>query len=273
MSQNFEFAINRISAPRLPFPEFLAMCGRLGVSGIELRNDLKGAEISDGSDAAHLRAAASAAGINIRSINALYPFDVCDADLQQRALQLAAYAQACGAAALVMCPLNSRDDQRSAATRRTDLVHALKTLRPILEDHGLIGLVEPLGFEESALRRKSDAAAAIFEVSGERTYRLVHDTFHHFLAGEEEFFPELTGLVHISGVEAPELAPAQMRDAHRVFVGPADRLGNIAQLRTLLARGYNGTVSFEPFAEQIMQMATTESLLRESMAYIRANLA
>lgn len=273
MSQNFEFAINRISAPRLSFPAFLAMCARLGVSGIELRNDLKGIEISDGSAPAQLRAATAAAGIHIRSINALYPFDVCDADLQQRALQLATYAQACGAQALVMCPHNNHDDQRSAAARRTDLVHALKTLRPILNDHGLIGLVEPLGFPESALRRKSDAVTAIFEAAGERTYRLVHDTFHHFLAGEEDFFPELTGLVHISGVEAPELAPAQMRDGHRVFVAAADRLGNLAQLRTLLARGYTGVVSFEPFAEQIMNMDTTEPLLRESMAYIRANLA
>ncbi|GLR65988.1 iolI protein [Acidocella aquatica] len=273
MSHSLEFSINRISAPRLSFPDFLAMCGRLGVSNIEIRNDLKNVEIDDGSDARQLRAATAAAGIAIRSINALYPFDICDAGLEQRAVQLAAYAQECGAEALVMCPLNSRDDHRSAGTRYTDLVHALKTLRPILDDHGIIGLVEPLGFEESALRHKPEAIKAIFEASGERHYRLVHDTFHHFLSGDETFFPELTGLVHISGVEAPDLSPEQMRDGHRVFVGAADRLGNIAQLRTLLACGYTGPVSFEPFAEQIMRMDNTEALLSGSMAYIGANLA
>ena len=48
--------------------------------------------------------------------------------------------------------------------------------------------------------------AAIRAAGGEGCYRLVHDTFHHHLAGETAFFPEWTGLVHISGVTDPALA-------------------------------------------------------------------
>ncbi len=267
-----DFAINRISAPRLSFQDYLAMCQRLGVSTIEIRNDLNGVEISDGTDPAAIRDAAQAANIRIRSINALYPFDVFDADLQARAVKLAAYARDCGAEALVMCPLNSWEDKRSASERYRALVSALKQLRPILDDHGITGLVEPLGFEECSLRRKSDAVKAIFDAAGERHYQLVHDTFHHHLSGEDIFYPELTGLVHISGVESTELADNQMRDGHRVLVGDADRLGNLRQLAILLQRGYDGVVSFEPFAAEIMEAADSEALLRSSMDYIRHSL-
>ena len=74
----------------------------------------------------------------------------------------------------------------------------------------------------------------------------VHDTFHHKGAGEEEFFPERTGLIHISGLE-DDITFNDMLDGDRVLVGPKDRLDNIEQLRTLLAAGYLGPVSLEPF--------------------------
>jgi 2-keto-myo-inositol isomerase len=101
----------------------------------------------------------------------------------------------------------------------------------------------------------------------------VHDTFHHHLAGENTFFPALTGLVHISGVEDQTLAVSDMRDGHRVLVGPADRLGNIAQLRTLLSAGYAGYASFEPFSDRITSAPDIEQRLAASMAYISEALA
>jgi 2-keto-myo-inositol isomerase len=272
MSHAISFALNRISAPRVSFPDYLALCQRLGIATIELRNDLDGVEIQDGTSPVAIREQAREAGITIRSINALYPFDMFDRELEQRALALARTARDCGAEALVMCPLNSRDDPRNSAERARDLVAALKSLRPILDDHGLQGLLEPLGFEECSLRRKSDAVTAIYAAAGERQYQLVHDTFHHFLAGEEEFFPDQTGLVHISGVEAADLEPARMRDGDRVLVGAGDRLETVRQLRTLIERGYPGVVSFEPFARDIMAAQDSERRLRESMDYIRVEL-
>ncbi len=269
MSQTIRFAINRISAPRIPFADFAALSRRLGVDTIEIRNDLPGVELVDGTPAREVAAIARDHGLTIRSINALYPFDRFDAALEAAAKGLIRYAADCGAQALVMCPLNSLADPRSPAQRHTDLVDALRRLKPLLADAGLVGLVEPLGFEECSLRRKSQAVRAFEEVGAGDTFRLVHDTFHHHLAGEDRFFPEWTGLVHISGVEDKALAATQMRDGHRVLVGSADRLGNIAQLRTLLAAGYAGHASFEPFAEEIAAAADIEARLAASMAYLR----
>lgn len=267
------FAINRISASRQPFAEFAAMCQRLGVSAIEIRNDLPGVELQDGTPASDIGAIARDHGLRIRSINALYPFDVFNAERAAQASRLADYAAACGAEALVMCPLNSWDDPRNAAQRAEGLAEALLGLRPILRSRGVLGLVEPLGFEECALRRKSLAVQAIQAIGDDGSFRLVHDTFHHHLAGEDAFFPELTGLVHISGVEDVALGVNQMRDGHRVLVGSSDRLGNLPQLRKLLDLGYSGLVSFEPFAQSVATATDIEAQLAASMAYIREGVA
>jgi len=118
------------------------------------------------------------------------------------------------------------------------------------------------------LRRKSEAVAAIDAVGGRDVFRLTHDSFHHHLAGEAAIFPELTGLIHISGVEDPKVGVADMRDPHRVLVGRRDRLGNVAQIEALRAGGYGGPLSFEPFAP----IADVANALRQSMEFIRAEL-
>ena len=235
MSQKIRFAINRISAPRIPFAEFAAMIKRLGVEAIEIRNDLPGVELADGTRALDIAAAAKANGLVVRSINALQRFEQFDAAREAEARDLIKYAAESGTQALVLCPTNSRKDARTPEQRHADLVNALRQLKPLLDAAGLVGLVEPLGFEECAVRRKSQAVRAFEEVGAGNTFRLVHDTFHHHLAGEGLFFPEWTGLIHISGVEDKTVDASQMRDSHRVLVGSADRLGNIAQLRALLA--------------------------------------
>ena len=92
-----------------------------------------------------------------------------------------------------------------------------------------MGLVEPLGFPESALRTKRKAVDAIDDIGAGDRFRLVHDTFHHYLAGGQEIFPERTGLVHISGVEDRSLPIVAIRDEHRVLVGPADIMNNVGR--------------------------------------------
>jgi 2-keto-myo-inositol isomerase len=270
--ETLQCSLNRMSAPRLAFADYVALCQRLAVDAIEIRNDLDGVEINDGTPAGDIKALSAAAGLTILSINALQRFERFDANRAKEALALARYAADCDARAIVLCPTNSLQDQRSASERHTNLVDALRHLKPILDDHGLIGLIEPLGFEECSLRRKSDAVKALYDAAGERHFRLVHDTFHHHLSGEDIFFPNLTGLVHVSGVEDNGLPVNQMRDGHRVLVGTADRLGNIRQLTMLFARGYRGHVSFEPFAEEIATAADIEGRLRDSIGYIRASV-
>ncbi|GLU31248.1 TIM barrel protein [Trinickia caryophylli] len=269
MSVAVQFSLNRMSAPRMPFADYVGLCRRLGVQAIEIRNDLPGIELVDGTPAERIKEATQAAGLEILTINALQRFEQFDATRAEEAVALAKYAAGCGAKALVMCPTNSVLDSRTAAERHVDYVAALKQLKPILDDHGVLGLVETLGFEECALRRKSDAVKGIYDAAAERHFKLVHDTFHHHLSGEDIFFPDLTGLVHISGVEDGTVPVSGMRDRHRVLVGCGDRLGNIRQLIALRERGYRGHISFEPFAEEIAQASDIEALLRESMAHVR----
>ena len=112
--------------------------------------------------------------------------------------------------------------------------------------------------------------AAIDAIGAGQTFALVHDTFHHFLSGETEFFPERTGLVHISGVEDRTLAHEEIRDGHRVLVGEADTLGNVEQIRALLRGGYRGLFSFEPFAESVQAHENIAAALNESISLVRA---
>lgn len=261
------FALNHIIAPGLSFPEFFALARHLGVTEVEIRNDLKGAPIADGTPPAAVKAAAEAAGVSILTINALYPFNLWSPDLQAKAEALADFAVACGAKALVMCPLNE-----GKPVPRQQLVAGLAGIKPILDARGLTGLVEPLGFPRSSLRTKAEAISAIEEAGGKGTYKLVHDTFHHHLAGETAFFPDWTGLVHISGVADPALTPATMEDDHRILVDAADRLGNLSQIRQLLALGYKGPFSFEPFSPAVQALAEPEAALKSSIAYIGATL-
>lgn len=260
------FAINHICAPKLPLAEFFAMCRRLGVHEVEIRNDIP--DMVGTMSPATVRAEAEAQGIDILSINALYPFNRWSDDLPDRALRMADYAAACGARALVMCPLNE-----GSKIAHSQVVAALDAIKPILKDRGLTGLVEPLGFPISSLRSKAEAIAAITEAGDDGSFRLMHDTFHHHLAGEAEFYPHRTGLVHVSGVADPSIAVDDMLDAHRVLVDGDDRLDNHGQLRALIEGGYAGPFSFEPFAAEVHALADPEAALRASMNHLAGLLA
>jgi 2-keto-myo-inositol isomerase len=259
------FALNHIAAPELTVEAFFAMARALGAAEVEVRNDLP--DVVGTLRAEAVKAAAATAGVEVVAINALYPFNVPSADLPARAAALAGYARAAGARALVMCPLND-----GTPVPHADLVAALAAMAPVLREQGVGGLVEPLGFPTSSLRTKRQALAAIDEAGGADVYRLVHDTFHHHLAGETEFFPERTGIVHISGVVDPDVSLAAMLDPHRVLVDGRDRLQNLPQIRTLLARGFEGPYSFEPFAPEVHALADPRSALRESIDYLKARV-
>lgn len=259
------FALNHIAAPKLPIEDFFALARDLGVTEVEIRNDLP--DVVGNVAPESVRAAAEKAGVTLISINALYPFNVWSGDLPARAAVLADYAAAAGARGLVMCPLN---DGTSVA--HADLVAALRAMAPILRERGLVGFVEPLGFPISSLRTKAEALAAIDAAGGADVYRLVHDTFHHHLAGETEIFPERTAVVHISGVADPAVAVEDMLDPHRVLVDPADRLENVPQVRALVAAGFDGPYSFEPFAPEVHALADPGAALRASIDYVTSQV-
>jgi 2-keto-myo-inositol isomerase len=260
------FSLSHILAPRYSPAQFFALARALGCTDVEIRNDTP--NVVGTISPAEVKSAARDAGVTLLSINALYPFNVWNEERRAQTEKFAAYAAECGALALVMCPLNE-----GKPVAQESLVAALAAIKPILVAHGIKGLVEPLGFEVSSLRRKADAIAAIQAAGGESVFKLVHDTFHHHLAGETEFFAEWTGLVHISGVIDPAVSVADMLDAHRVLVDQRDRLGNVAQIRALQAAGYAGPFSFEPFATEVQELADPQAALADSMAWLRQRVA
>jgi 2-keto-myo-inositol isomerase len=255
-------------APRTDADAFFRLGAELGVDAVEIRNDLAGVPIADGTQPAAIAAAARKHGLRILSINALQRFNDWTPERAAEARALAGYAHECGAAALVLCPVNDRNFRPAERARLDGLRLALSELAPILAESGIVGLVEPLGFAECSLRLKREAIEAIDAVGAGAVFKLVHDTFHHAVAGEDAFFPERTGLVHISGVEDPGLVLSAMRDPHRVLVGPRDRIGNAGQIARLLGGGYAGYLSFEPFAEIGNGKAEIIANARQSMDYL-----
>lgn len=265
------FAINHIVAPKLALRDFFKLAKSLGLTDVEIRNDLDGNAIIDGTPAADVRALAEAAGVCIATINALQRFNEWTPEREREAAELADYARDAGAAALVLVPVNDGSGQQDGE-RQANLRTALIALRPILVQRGLIGFVEPLGFEICSLRSKREAIEAIEAIGGQGRFKLVHDTFHHHLAGEPAFYPEMTGLVHISGVTDPDVTVSAMRDPHRVLVDVNDRLGNIEQMRALLEGGYRGLFSFEPFAADVQGLGDHANAVSASINAIRARL-
>jgi 2-keto-myo-inositol isomerase len=268
---SLQFAINHMAAPQLELSAFFKLAASLQAPRVEIRNDIAGNAILDGTSAAEVRRLAEANDVTIISINALQHFNHWSTDRAAEAETLAAYCAESGAKALVLVADNGGQEP-DFAKRIADATESLIGLAPILRRHGIIGLVECLGFETCSLRSKREVVSAIDAASGRDVFRLTHDTFHHHLAGEADLFPELTGLIHISGVEDPNVSVADMRDSHRLLVGPKDRLGNISQIKALLQAGYSGPLSFEPFAEELRQLADPAAALRQSMNFITDGL-
>ena len=89
-----------------------------------------------------------------------------------------------------------------------------------------------------------------------------------FTAGERILIkPNLLSAV------APDLAVDEMLDAHRVLVDAADRLENLPQVARLLALGYAGPFSFEPFAAEVHDRTDIEAALADSMAHVAQGIA
>lgn len=262
-----KYALNHMCAPLLDADRFFDLAGSLHVGAVEIRNDLEGNAILDGTDPSRIKALAADAGLEIISINALQRFNDWTDEREKEAAELAAYARDCGAKALVLVPVNDGSG-RAEGERQGNVRVSLRALKPILADHGIIGLVEPLGFQICSLRSKREAVDAIDAVGGSATFRLVHDTFHHMLAGEPALFPARTGLVHISGVSDTAIGVDAMLDMHRVMVGVGDRIDNVGQIRALSEAGYGGYYSFEPFAASVHQHSDPKRMIRESMEYI-----
>ena len=243
------FAINHMTLARVSYAGLLDIAAGTGCIGVEVRNDLP-QRLFDGLDPGVAGSMARDKGLRILALAEVKRFNDWDAGKAAEARALIAIAVAAGAEAISLIPRNDNAGMGNGE-RQANLRLSLRELKPMLEDAGLVGLVEPLGFATCPLRHKAEAVDAIEALGAAGTFRLVHDTFHHHLAGGGPMFPAHTGMVHVSGVTDPRLGIDEMADLHRVLVDAEDRLGNVAQVEALRAAGYAGPVSFEAFAPEV----------------------
>jgi 2-keto-myo-inositol isomerase len=277
MIERTRFSLNRILCPSMGLEDFFRFTADLGLTKVELRNDLPGAEIVDGMPPVKAAALAVKHGVSIISINALQHFNLKSAEAgnltELKSLLDMAAALHCGA--VVLCPHNDKNDHRDAHARVEETVAALTVYGPFFEKRGIQGWVEPLGFHESSLASIVVAEEAI-KRSRFGCYRIVCDTFHHYLGPDTEhdidaaFAGSQAGLIHVSGVDAA-IPQEDWRDAHRVLPSAADRMGSREQVARMISLGYKGDISFEPFSAEVQAMdrKTLAAAITKSMEYLQ----
>lgn len=260
------FALNHMTTAKLRYDQVLSLASKLGCIGVEFRNDLPRA-LFDGDAPEKVRSLAKAANLRILGISEVKMFNIWSDARREEAAALIVIANELGAESISLIP---RCDGQGLGNgeRQANLRVALRELLPMFSEAGLIGLVEPLGFEYSSLRFKAEAMEAIDGVGGRGVFKLVHDTFHHTLAGESALYCEDTGMVHVSGVVDPNVSVRGMQDSHRVLVDADDRLGNITQLRKLINGGYAGPVSYEAFSPLVHEEPNPFEAIKTSIEFI-----
>ena len=261
------FALNHITAPKLDWRALLKLSVATGCAGVEFRTDL-GRPLFEGFTAELVCDEAAQAGQRILSLGPVLGFERwCDA-LEQEVASLITTAQDLEAEAILLAP----DVDGWARGGNPDLRQSLRDILPMLQEAEISALIEPYGFETAAPRSKAETLKAIDAVGGGDHFRLVHDTFHHALSGEEEMFPERTGLVQISGVAAQNLPRAEMTDKARGLVTADDRLGTCAQLARLLDGGYTGVCALEAHSTEVQLMPDHRGAISKSLDLITASV-
>jgi 2-keto-myo-inositol isomerase len=278
------FSLSRIVSPALSMQDFFKLTTSLGLSKVELRNDLPGKEstkgVVDNMKPEEVAKMARNAGVKIITINAVQKFNLpsmrkFDCGQMKELCELAA---AINCPAIVMCPNNDAADKRSPREEFADLVQSLRDYAPILMKYNITAYLEPLGFEISSLRSLPVAEAAI-DASGYYCYRTVFDTFHHAMCTDKGMLgmegcgayykPPYTGLVHISGLE-DDIPVSKYLDANRVLVGPKDRMHNKEIIHLMDSIGYQRDFSYEPFSPAVQKLSFDEikKALDASLKYI-----
>ena len=210
-------------------------------------------------------------GVRLLGLSEVYAFNDWGEERSYAVRSLISTARAAGAETVSLIPRNDGRPQGDGE-RQANLQTALEAILPMLEEAGMIALIEPLGFRSSSLRSKTRLVEAIRTIDSGNRFRLVHDTFHHALAGDGPIYPAYTGIVHVSGVTDPTLRLRDMEDRHRVLVDEHDRLGNVAQLAALFSAGYDGAVSCECFSPITQSMRDAYADLARSFEFISSRV-
>ena len=279
------FALNRIIAPAMSLPDFIQFTAKLGLSKIELRNDLPDRkeikDITDGLKPAEVKKVLEGEGVSVVSINALQKFNLPARrkDRIEELREMLKLSSAIDCPAVVLCPNNEKDDTRTPREKYTNTVQALIDYAPLFTEYNIAGYVEALGFGISSLASLPAVTEAI-KASGYGCYRTLFDTFHHYIGPDDKNIFGMdglgasceipyTGLVHISGVE-DDIPIDQFLDCHRILIGSKDRMGNKEVINRLDSMGYLGTFSFEAFSSEVQKMTPDKlkQAIEESLQFI-----
>lgn len=270
------FCINRKIAPKLSLESFFRLVQRCGLNKVELRNDMPSGSVTDNLSDAQLNTLATEYGIEIVTINALGQFNLLEdkGALLARAEALLTQAQALHCRAVVLCPNCNASDRRSEAQKCEDTLESLQLLAPLFKQYDVAGYVEPLGFGISSLRSSLLTQALIRDSAA--PYKIVLDTFHHYLSEvsqtdfDAQIQVEQIGLVHLSGVEDP-MNKSALSDEQRIMLSDKDRLKSKTQVQNLERLGYRGLYAFEPFSSQLDKWTEQdiEREIRQSIALLQ----
>ena len=268
MVERSRFGLNRIICPTLDIKDFFQLANDLELQYVELRNDLPEKNIIDDYSVQEIRSLIRRYNVKICSINALQEFNyLAKIDKTKKELKdLVSLAREIDCQAIIMCPFNKVDisqQNQNLETYYQETILALKELLPLFQNNGLMGYIEPLGFATSSLRSTLSTMKLIKE-TGYEVYKIVHDTFHHFLGTDYlkllgmQYDMECTGLMHISAVTT-DISPEKYRDEHRNMDFKRDKLNNKEQVDLFVKEGYEGIISFEPFAKEVQRLKVRES--------------
>ena len=263
------FAINQIITKYSKFEDLIYLAKQLRINKIEIRNDIKENLLLENKPL-EVKDLCDKNKIKILSINALQKFNIWNNEREIELLKLCNYASKANIWAIVLVPLN--DGSALNQTDQIDLLKiSLRNISKILNNYDLTGLVEPLGFMQSTLRKKSLVIQVIeeFQITN---IKLLHDTFHHKLSEENNFYINTTGLVHISGV-SNQFKDHKLTDDYRTVIENNDLIENINQIKKFLKSGFNGVFSFEPFSEKFINDVDKLNLTQKTFDFILSNLA
>ncbi len=278
MIDRSRFGLNRIICPSLDIKEFFQLTNELEFDYVELRNDLPGRGMLDSYSTQEISLLTQQYNIQICSINALQKFNFLEEieRIKKELTPLLDLAKEICCRAIVLCPMNEKNDQRSPEKQYQDTVYILKALIPFFKNYGILGYIEPLGFTTSSLSSLITVMKVIKEV-GYEGYRIVYDTFHHSIGPDDldslnkRYDIQLTGLVHISSV-TKDIPQHLQRDEYRNINFARDRLNCKGQIDFLLKKGYQGIISFEPFAREVQRLNKEELKIQINKAIEYLNL-
>ena len=265
------FAINHMTLAQQSFAQLLDSAVALSCCGVEVRNDLAG-ELFDGLDPAVARQMARDRQLSLLAIAEVARFNVCSDAMLNQTRHLLGIAKTSGAQGVVLIPSND-GDTGTAAAAMAELRTAIRELKPLFAASDLVGFIEPLGFPTSSLRHKADVIDALEAEGARDQFSLIHDTFHHALAGGGPVFPADTGIMHVSGVSDTSVSLEDLTDASRGLVDANDRLDNKGQIKAMIAGGFTGPISMEAFAAEVHGSPNLVAQLRDSFTFINSGLA